>query len=89
MRLIDADALHQDWLENGLNEPVYDTNAFLYSIDAQPTIDAVPVKHGRWVQARYTQAPLYICSECDRREYKQHRYCPQCGAKMDGDSECD
>ena len=37
-RLIDADALRDDWLENGENEYVYDTNAFLESIDSVPTI---------------------------------------------------
>ena len=42
-RLIDADAMRDDWLENGENEYVYDTNAVLDSIDSQPTIDAVPV----------------------------------------------
>lgn len=39
MRLGDLDALRQDWLENGENEYVYDTNSFLESIDEQPTID--------------------------------------------------
>jgi hypothetical protein len=43
MRLIDADAMRTDWLENGENEYVYDTNAVLESIDAQPTINAVEV----------------------------------------------
>ena len=43
MRLIDADEFRYEWLENGENEYVYDTNAVLDSIDAQPTIDAVPV----------------------------------------------
>ena len=42
-RLIDANAMRQDWLENGENEFVYDTNAVLDSIDAQPTADAVEV----------------------------------------------
>lgn len=37
-RLIDADALRQDWLENGENAYVYDTNSFLYSIDEAETI---------------------------------------------------
>ena len=37
-RLIDADALREDWLENGENEYVYDTNAFLDSLDSAPTI---------------------------------------------------
>ena len=42
-RLIDANAMREDWLENGQNEYVYDTNAVLDSIDAQPTVDAVEV----------------------------------------------
>ena len=42
-RLIDADAMRDDWLENGENEYVYDTNAVLDSIDSQPTVDAVEV----------------------------------------------
>lgn len=37
-RLIDADALREDWLENGENEYIYDTNAFLDSLDDAPTI---------------------------------------------------
>ena len=42
-RLIDANAMRDDWLENGENEQVYDTNAVLDSIDSQPTVDAVEV----------------------------------------------
>ena len=45
MRLIDADAFREWWLENGANEYIYDTNSILDSIDSWPTlaIDAVPV----------------------------------------------
>ena len=43
-RLIDADALREDWLENGENEYVYDTNSFLDSIDYAPTI--IPKEEG-------------------------------------------
>lgn len=39
MRLIDANALREDWLQNGENEYVYDTNSFLSSLDDAPTID--------------------------------------------------
>lgn len=43
-RLIDADAMRQEWLENGENEYVYDTNAVLDSIDSQPTVNKwIPV----------------------------------------------
>lgn len=41
-RLIDADTMREEWLENGENEYVYDTNAVLESIDAQLTV-------GRWI----------------------------------------
>ena len=42
-RLIDANAMRDDWLENGENEYVYDTNSVLDIIDSQPTVDAVEV----------------------------------------------
>lgn len=42
MRLIDADAMREEWL-CGENEYVYDANSVLDSIDEQPTIDAVEV----------------------------------------------
>ena len=44
-RLIDANALREDWLENGENEYVYDTNSFLSSIDDAPTInpETIPI----------------------------------------------
>lgn len=42
-RLIDANSMREDWLENGENAFVYDTNAVLDSIDAQPTVDAIPM----------------------------------------------
>ena len=37
-RLVDADALYAEWLDEGENECIYDTNAFLYSISGMPTI---------------------------------------------------
>ena len=53
-RLIDANAMRADWLENGENEYVYDTNAVLDSIDSQPTVDAVEVVR---------------CWECDHKTH--------------------
>ena len=40
---MNASAMRDDWMENGENEYVYDTNAVLDSIDSQPTVDAVEV----------------------------------------------
>ena len=90
-RLIDANAMREDWLENGENEYVYDTNAVLASIDAQPTVDAVEVVHGRWEQCFEDwrqQIEGDKCSACGFEHYgcgiKHYHYCPNCGAKMDG-----
>lgn len=91
VRLIDANAMRDDWLENGENEYIYDTNAVLESIDSQPTISAVPVVHGRWEDATEITAgirfPQTRCTACGK-VYWGYRtecyYCPNCGARMDG-----
>ena len=60
-RLIDANAMRDDWLENGENEYVYDTNAVLDSIDSQPTVDAVEVVRCRECAVphnNYTGCPM-------------------------------
>lgn len=89
-RLIDADALREDWLQNGENEYVYDANAFIESIDDMPTVDAVPVV--RCKDCEYGHEPSILikgmvecersCSgECLKRE---DWYCPL-GKHRDGD----
>lgn len=47
-RAIDADAFREWWLENGENEYVYDTNAFLDSIDNWPTL----TPQNEWISVR-------------------------------------
>lgn len=95
MRLIDADVMRADWLENGQNEYVYDTNAVLDSIDEQPTIEAEPVRHGRWEKictsywrwkpdgAHVVNRFKYKHNDCGKVVAKAESYCPNCGAKMD------
>ena len=52
--------------------------------------DVAPVRHGRWIeQEKYTFGTMYDCSICDNRildNGHSWNYCPNCGAKMDGDS---
>ena len=85
MRLIDANAMRDDWLENGENEYVYDTNAVLESIDSQPTVDAVQVVRCKDCIRRYDtdECPMCFLIEgkycdytnengfCDRGERKE------------------
>ena len=84
-RLIDANAMRDDWLENGENEYVYDTNAVLDSIDSQPTVDAVEVVRCKDCIRRYDtdECPMCFLIEgkyyeftngngfCDREERKE------------------
>ena len=72
-------------------------NALKHMIDNAPTIDAVEVVHGRWVETGkvfvHSMYDLFTkCSQCSfghvRNEYQEpYRYCPNCGAKMDGGAE--
>ena len=60
-----------------------------FVLDKMPTIDAMPVRHAKWVY----EGKLYYsdnnthntwsCSACGCREFSLSRYCPNCGARMD------
>lgn len=79
-RYIDADKMREEWLENGENEFIYDTNSVLDSIDSQPTADVAPVKHGEWLD---NHNGTYTCSVCGGKASKMI-WCGRCGAKMKG-----
>ena len=89
MRLVDADALIQ---KHGMDVTNWDNPCAVYisSIENAPTVDAVPVVHGRWEQAEYKG--FVRCDQC-KDVYINEEWlmdgkwnnCPNCGAKMDGD----
>ena len=96
-RLIDADALKElrhDIIQGSIK---FDGNEY-NMIDKCPTIDAVVVVHGQWEKVPpYTSLggeykKALICSECHsffvsdgNKPWQLHNYCPNCGAKMDGE----
>lgn len=86
MRIIDADALAKR-MQYLLRLGYRDAFDFLNEIDAAPTIEAEPVKHGRWESIEQRPHLVYKCSECgDIWSYGAVvycNYCPYCGAKMD------
>ena len=64
-------------------------------IAEMPAADVAPVVHGRWIGAPLCGNDNCKCSECGswhnihanlRGEIMQ-KYCPNCGAKMDGGAE--
>ena len=98
MRLIDADSLKEGikelkrspWYNNDINpswqQGIKDAVHIVETlcIDEEPTVDAVPVKHGRWVWNDYGGFGNYHCSECGQICIcnGDYDYCPNCGARM-------
>ena len=89
MRLIDADAIK---IPKGFFETVDNVPKFYDWLDDQPTIEAEPVKHGRWIVSLFPGSEHVSCSECGAEYYEDDlllggnefpRYCPNCGAEMD------
>ena len=54
-----------------------------------PIIDAEPARHGRWVKSGYACGESeWTCTICGNKEWRTStsrlKFCPFCGAKMDG-----
>lgn len=99
VRLIDANAFTEQYgnyyAEEGTEEGFIGTVGYL--IAKQPTIEAEPVRHGKWIAAKIDATETkFQCSECGREvkcgnDYfmkptkhvnASYPYC-HCGAKMD------
>lgn len=85
---------------NATREEVYWTESEAAAVRSflvkRPKVDAVEVVHGRWIPLEYDGYAdgnpvwdLWECSEC-RDEHSGDEdtltpYCPNCGARMDGE----
>lgn len=104
MRLIDADELEkelekmtQDFLDDKTIQGDFCagvTVEMLEEVRKAPTIDAVPVTHGHWVEKELfipwcddDVDVFYECSCCGTESGGTSPYCPNCGARMDEVSE--
>lgn len=83
VRLIDANALKPEM--EILNAA--DMHLVCHIIDNVPTIEAEPVRHGRWI----VRGQDIYCSECNEEGLynpfgasKFSHFCPNCGVLMDG-----
>lgn len=104
MNLIDKDVVlkHLDMClaETDNDTPIVDATlrAIKCYIEDAPTVDAEPVRHGRWIEME--RGHYFKCSLCRNpipykfgwRLYngvilnkRYYNYCPNCGAKMDGE----
>lgn len=67
-------------------------DAFNDALQDAQTVDAVEVVHGRWERVIPTKSAAkwsikVSCSVCHKQGYTHHKYCPNCGAKMDEEKE--
>lgn len=102
-RLIDADKLVPKHFVQRTDkiigyagtQPIYEyVDVIAYDVDGAPTVDAEPVRHGKWIHTGrlniYGGTELE-CDQCHDKVMVQHpedeRFCRHCGAKMDGERE--
>lgn len=85
MRLIDADAIPEvSWDQK-------EEAAFRATINKMPTIEAEPVRRGRWetdtIHSNWTDCTVRTCTACGGKfeTSDKWKYCPNCGAKMEGE----
>lgn len=69
-----------------LLDALYDADVITFTgmkiLEKFPAADVQPVKHGRWKWSEGGQ-----CSECGFHNSNfGYNYCPDCGAKMDGET---
>ena len=85
-KYIDADFLKQkisrEWDMQELYLPVH----FFEAIDDLPAADVQEVRHGYWKERMSTLSSVK-CSECGNSHEYDTAYCPNCGARMDGEEE--
>jgi len=47
--------------------------------------DVAPVRHAKWMRTENSNVHGWVCSKCDVIGDPRDNYCPNCGAKMDGE----
>lgn len=69
----------------------YNADWIFSFLESQPTADVQEVRHGRWInESRHMYGPISAqCSVCELfsgtwLRNAPYKYCPHCGAKMDG-----
>jgi len=81
---------------NDAGEPSTEWYCVEDMIENAPAVDAAPVRHGRWIirdtglwqwcsecGVAVERESMYMCKASEDSNFK---FCPHCGAKMDGDA---
>lgn len=83
-RYIKRDDVYNLFGKNGM------ANLHVADIDMIQDADVVPMVHGRWEKVIPSKSAAkwsskVSCSVCHKAGYIRYSYCPNCGAKMDGE----
>jgi hypothetical protein len=88
-KFIEGDGHDDDRFTEGYNFAVQEHREEVMKI---PAADVQPVKHGKWKHVAGLNSKCSVCShyfpvtEFDSRPFDIN-YCPNCGARMDGETE--
>ena len=74
--------ISDDWNRRTAPESWADAyECFMEEVKDHPAADVVEVRHGKWIEDH----EFFKCSECGYlTDYRLSKFCPDCGAKMDG-----
>ena len=61
-----------------------DADVVISDIKGMKAADVSPVRHGRWLPQLVLGQKAWDCSECKTLGSPHWKWCPVCGAKMDG-----
>ena len=80
---------------------IIDSDGLFDSLNNIPSADVAPVRHGHWdvrepmpmhdIKGNLSWGNWYVCTGCGfattaiEGHITQYKYCPSCGARMDGD----
>ena len=76
-----------------IRDALYDADAITMSgvkiLNQFPVADVAPVRYGCWERVIPSKSAAkwstrVSCSNCHSVGYTRYKYCPNCGAKMDG-----
>lgn len=84
---IERETIKAKMIHYGFKSPDMTVTEFVE--DELPAADVAPVQHGRW---EWDTEDVYRCTACYEKVHAKEvmgrpdwNYCPNCGAKMDGD----
>lgn len=101
-RYLDEMSKHFSTKDNDYYDALMDAED---AIDDLPSADVAPVRHGNWdvrepmpmhdIKGNLSWGNWYVCTGCGfattaiEGHITQYKYCPSCGARMDGDEDDD